>query len=89
MEASATTTVTAGRSVLDRSAASRLPDRILKWGLTVLAGAMIDRQLRDAETAVVSEHGDEAMQLAVEPQAVHHFCAVRLQAAVHVVEANT
>jgi phosphate ABC transporter permease protein PstC len=36
-----TTTVTAGRSVLDRSAASRLPDRMLKWGLTVLAGAIL------------------------------------------------
>jgi phosphate ABC transporter permease protein PstC len=40
VEASATT-VTAGRSVLDRSAASRLPDRMLKWGLTVLAGAIL------------------------------------------------
>ena len=40
MEASATTAV-AGRSVLDRSAASRLPDQILKWGLTVLAGAIL------------------------------------------------
>jgi phosphate transport system permease protein len=40
VEASATT-ATAGRSVLDRSAASRLPDRILKWGLTVLAGAIL------------------------------------------------
>jgi phosphate transport system permease protein len=35
------TTAAAGRSVLDRSAASRLPDRILKWGLTVLAGAIL------------------------------------------------
>jgi phosphate transport system permease protein len=40
VEASATTAV-AGRSVLDRSAASRLPDQILKWGLTVLAGAIL------------------------------------------------
>ena len=40
MEASAPT-VTAGRSVLERSAASRLPDRMLKWGLTVLAGAIL------------------------------------------------
>jgi len=35
------TTVTAGRSVLERPAASRLPDRLLKWGLTVLAGAIL------------------------------------------------
>jgi phosphate ABC transporter permease protein PstC len=40
VEASATT-VTAGRSVLERSAASRLPDRILKWGLTTLAAAIL------------------------------------------------
>jgi phosphate ABC transporter permease protein PstC len=40
VEASATT-VTAGRSVLERSAASRLPDRVLKWGLTTLAAAIL------------------------------------------------
>ncbi|MBV9335099.1 MAG: phosphate ABC transporter permease subunit PstC [Solirubrobacterales bacterium] len=40
MQASVTT-VTAGRSVLERPAASRLPDRLLKWGLTVLAGAIL------------------------------------------------
>jgi phosphate ABC transporter permease protein PstC len=40
VEASATT-VTGGRSALERSSASRLPDQILKWGLTVLAGAIL------------------------------------------------
>ncbi len=40
MEASVTT-VTAGRSVLERPAASRLPDRVLKWGLTTLAAAIL------------------------------------------------
>ncbi len=40
MEASVST-ATAGRSALERSAASRLPDRLLKWGLTVLAGAIL------------------------------------------------
>jgi phosphate ABC transporter permease protein PstC len=40
VEASATT-VSAGRSPLERSAASRLPDRMLKWGLTALAGAIL------------------------------------------------
>ena len=40
MEASATTVI-AGRSVLERSAASRLPDRVLKWGLTALAAAIL------------------------------------------------
>jgi phosphate ABC transporter permease protein PstC len=36
MEASATT-VTGGRSGLERSPASRLPDQVLQWGLTTLA----------------------------------------------------
>jgi phosphate ABC transporter permease protein PstC len=41
VEASAATTVTAGRSVLERPAASRMPDRVLKWGLTTLAAAIL------------------------------------------------
>jgi len=40
VEASATP-VSGGRSVLERSPAARLPDRVLKWGLTVLAGAIL------------------------------------------------
>ncbi len=40
MEASVTT-VSAGRSVLERPAASRMPDRVLKWGLTTLAAAIL------------------------------------------------
>jgi phosphate ABC transporter permease protein PstC len=40
VEASATT-VTGGRSVLERSPASRLPDRALKWGLSGLAAAIL------------------------------------------------
>ena len=40
MEAS-TTTAAAGRSVLDRSAASRLPDRVLKWGLPSSPAAIL------------------------------------------------
>jgi phosphate ABC transporter permease protein PstC len=35
------TTVSAGRSVLERPAASRMPDRVLKWGLTTLAAAIL------------------------------------------------
>jgi phosphate ABC transporter permease protein PstC len=38
---STVTTVTAGRSVLERSAVSRMPDRVLKWGLTSLAAAIL------------------------------------------------
>ena len=41
VEASATTTAPAGRSVLERSAAGRLPDRVLQWGLTVLAALIL------------------------------------------------
>jgi phosphate transport system permease protein len=40
VEASATR-VSGGRSVLERSPAARLPDRVLKWGLTALAGAIL------------------------------------------------
>jgi phosphate ABC transporter permease protein PstC len=37
VEASATTTAAGGRSSLERSPLSRLPDRLLRWGLTSLA----------------------------------------------------
>ena len=40
MEASATT-VTGGRSVFERSPVSRLPDRVLKWGLSALAALIL------------------------------------------------
>jgi len=40
VEASATT-VSGGRSILERSPAARLPDRILKWGLTALAAGIL------------------------------------------------
>jgi phosphate transport system permease protein len=40
VEATATT-VTGDRSVLERSPGGRLPDQILKWGLTGLAGAIL------------------------------------------------
>ncbi len=54
----------------------------------VLARPVVDGKLGDAEAAVVREHGDEAVQLAVQPQAVDDLGAVRLQAAVHVVQAD-
>jgi len=37
----AATTVAGGRSVLERSPAGRLPDQVLKWGLTALAAAIL------------------------------------------------
>ena len=40
MEASATT-ATGGRSVLERSPGGRLPDRVLKWGLSALAALIL------------------------------------------------
>ena len=52
----------------------------------MLARAVVDRQLGDPVPAVVREHGDEAMQLAVEPQALHDLRAVGLQPAVQVVQ---
>ncbi len=41
MEAGATTLGPAGRSRLGRSAAGRMPDRILRWGLTALAALIL------------------------------------------------
>jgi phosphate ABC transporter permease protein PstC len=41
VEASATTTVGGGRSVLERSPLSRLPDQLLQWGLTTLAALIL------------------------------------------------
>jgi phosphate ABC transporter permease protein PstC len=41
VEAGATTAVPAGRSLLERSAAGRVPDRILRWGLTALAALIL------------------------------------------------
>src|SRR3990172_8583801 len=53
---------------------------------TVLARAVIDRELCDPEAAVVREHWDVAVQLAVQPQPADHLSAVRLEATVHVVQ---
>src|SRR3954447_12706186 len=39
--ASAATTVDRGRSVMGRSRSARLPDEILKWGLTALAAGIL------------------------------------------------
>lgn len=41
MEASTTSLASGGRSILERSPASRLPDRVLRWGLTALAAAIL------------------------------------------------
>jgi phosphate ABC transporter permease protein PstC len=41
VEAGATTAAPAGRSLLERSAAGRIPDRILRWGLTGLAALIL------------------------------------------------
>jgi phosphate ABC transporter permease protein PstC len=40
VEAGTTTVVGGGRSIIERSPLARLPDRLLKWGLTVLATAV-------------------------------------------------
>ena len=54
----------------------------------VLAGPVVDGQLRDPVAAVVGEDGDVAVQLAVELHPVDDLGAVRLESAVHVVEAH-
>ena len=41
MEASVTTTVGGGRSILERSPLHRLPDRALQWGLSGLAAGVL------------------------------------------------
>jgi phosphate ABC transporter permease protein PstC len=41
VEAGATTTLRGGRSVLERSPLSRLPDQVLKWGLSALAAGVL------------------------------------------------
>jgi phosphate ABC transporter permease protein PstC len=41
VEASATTTSGGGRSVLERSPLGRLPDQVLKWGLSALAAGVL------------------------------------------------
>jgi phosphate ABC transporter permease protein PstC len=41
VEASVTTTVGGGRSILERSPLHRLPDRVLKWGLSALAAGVL------------------------------------------------
>jgi phosphate ABC transporter permease protein PstC len=41
VEAGATTVVSGGRSALERSPGGRLPDRVLRWGLSALAAAIL------------------------------------------------
>jgi phosphate ABC transporter permease protein PstC len=41
VEASATTVAAGGRSIFERSPASRLPDRVLRWGLSGLAALIL------------------------------------------------
>jgi phosphate transport system permease protein len=41
VEAGATTAVSGRRSLLERSAGGRIPDRVLRWGLTALAAAIL------------------------------------------------
>src|SRR5262249_26846984 len=54
----------------------------------VLPRAMVDGELGGAEAAVVREHRDETVKLAVKAHPVYDLGAVGLEAAVHVVEAE-
>ena len=49
---------------------------------------MVDRQLCDPKAAVLRQHRYEPMELAVEAHAVNDLRPVRLQPAVHVVQAQ-
>src|SRR5262249_53381288 len=53
---------------------------------TVFPRPMVDGQLGGPKAAVVREHRDEAVKLAVEAHPLHDLGAVRLEAAIHVVE---
>ena len=55
-------------------------------GSPVLPRPVVHRQLGDAKATVVGEHGQEAMQLAVDPQRADDLRPVGLEPAVHVVE---
>jgi hypothetical protein len=55
---------------------------------SVLPRAMIHREFRDPVPAVVSEHGDVAMELAVEVEPLENLGTVCLETAVHVVQAD-
>ena len=52
----------------------------------VLARAVVHGELGDLEAAIRGEHGDEAVELAVEPDPPQRLGAVRLQPAVDVVQ---
>ena len=52
----------------------------------VLPRPMLHDDLADAKALGGGQHGHEAVQLAVEPDFVHHLAAKRLQAAVVVVQ---
>ena len=49
---------------------------------------MVDRDLGDAKAAIGGEHRDEAVELPVQPHALQHLRAIRLQPAVDVVEVH-
>src|SRR5918999_2477561 len=53
------------------------------------AGAVIDRDFSDAKASVVREHRQEAVQLAVDAEALEDAGSIRLQSAVEVVQPET
>src|SRR5439155_10676969 len=54
----------------------------------MLSPAMVDGDLRDAISALVSEHRHEAVELAVEVERPNHLGPIRLEPAVHVVKTH-
>ena len=64
--------------------ANRAPEAVLRS--PVHAGAMVDRQLRDPHAFLAGERGQEAMELAVQPQRLDDLRAKDLERAAVVVE---
>src|ERR1051325_4757886 len=58
------------------------------FGTAELARAMRDGEFADLEPAGGGEHGDEAVQFAVQPNLAQHLGAIALHAAVVVVQPN-
>jgi len=57
-------------------------------GASMPTGAMVDRDLCDAEAAIRGEDRDEAVQLPVDPHSPQHLCPVGLETAVDIVQTD-
>jgi molybdopterin molybdotransferase len=74
----------------DRKEVEEAPEVALRavTRLAMSAGTVVNRELGDSETAVVREHRQEAVELAVDAETAEDLGPVRLEPAVQVVEAQ-